>query len=94
MFAPATQTVNAQSVTFGSIFKFYLGLTNRMSFLLLKFNIQNSMFKVVGTLSTFRKFTPVVVNLLALGKKKNKFFLFALVFFFFFYLYDFVDLLV
>ena len=51
MFAPATQTVNAQSVTFGSIFKFYLGLTNRMSFLLLKFNIQNSMFKVVRLIS-------------------------------------------
>ena len=34
MFAPATQTANAQSVTFGSIFQFYLGLTNWLRFLL------------------------------------------------------------
>ena len=28
--APASQTANTQSVTFGSIFQFYLGLTNRL----------------------------------------------------------------
>ena len=46
MFAPATLTANAQSVTVGSIFKFYLGLTNSLRFLLLKFNPQISKFKV------------------------------------------------
>ena len=33
MFAPATPTANAQSVTVGSIFKFYLGLTNLLELL-------------------------------------------------------------
>ena len=53
-----------------------------MRFLQQKFNIQNSMFKVIGSLSFIRKFTPVVVNLLALGNVKKSKLSFAFLSFF------------
>ena len=46
--APTSSTASTRSVTFGSIFKFYLGLTKSLSFLLLKFNVQISKFQIDG----------------------------------------------
>jgi hypothetical protein len=41
MFAPATQTANAQSVTFGSIFQSFLGEYKLLEFLAAKVQCSN-----------------------------------------------------